>query len=620
MLTIEKLVELMHKYGYGSTSEFPFIYQNGEDLGICYSYIDDNYGYLERIKFFKDEIVLEDFLKKLQWLSINGKLTNSRMILDNYQIRNPKNMFLRNEKIMVKGEMFNIEDFNRKEAEKEKMDELTRTLAEAGELILIYDDLKNRQFDYFKNVRSLSNELRNKYFELQQEVDKYNNTQVERTIKLLPDVVSNDGVNTMMETSAKDRYNQFKVKEPPLDEAKSFVKEIWELNRGLELNSKYYEAMVEENNIRNEIRVVDSKIVHMKELNKAKGSKKENLIKTFKEINRKCEATSINLSTDFLTIKLESIEKKYSYFDYLNKKKLADYLKEAVINTNYGGLAVKYAADNPIPLTSFIKKPANEVAASLFKQYKECLNLDEQTVLVLYNSKYRRLFDFILEIKDFESKPISEIVATLSKARGFSKVKSECYDYVKNCINDSKNKDVKTKLFSKVDFSSFESFIESMVNLLKMLKVINNKLKLQGDINMYFFVGDKTQINVGKFMFVTSDLNSIKVKVNNSNNMIAIVNLRNNVPVLYSPFCLDFGNVYDKKNNQMMIKEVSTFELLIDKDDVNIYIDPNINLIVDYQAVRQMVGDYTIVNDLKLVNKINYCQMSIFNNVKEGNR
>lgn len=620
MITIEKTVELLHKYGFGSTSEFPFIYQNGEDLGICYSFVDNNYGYLERIKIFKDDVVLDEFLKKLQWINTNGILTNSRMILDNYQIRNPKNMFLRNEKIMVKGEMFDIADFDRKVKEKEQMDELHRTLAEISDLILIYDDLKNRQFDYLKNVRVLNNELRNKYFELQQEVDKYNGIQVERSIKMLPDIVENEAVNTMMETSAKDRFNQFKVKEPPIEEAKAFVKEVWELIRGLELNSKYYEAMVEENNIRNEIRVVDAKIEYMKKLNASNKINKENLIKVFKDINKKCDATSINLSTDFLKVKLDSIEKKYSYFDYIDKYRLADYLKESIINTNYGGLAVKYAENSNLPLSSFVTKPANEVAADLYKQYKESLNLEEQTVLVLYNSRYRRLFDFILEVENFETKDVSEIVTALSKARGFSKVKSECYDYVKNVINEPNNKDVKTKLFSKVNFDSFDNFIKSMVDLLKMLKVINNKIRLHSDINMYFFVNDKEHINVGKFMLVTSDLNSIKARVSNSNNMIAIASLKNNVPVLYSPFCLDFGNVYDKKSNQLMIKQVSTFELLVDKDDVNIYIDPNVSLVVDYEAVKKMVGDFTIVNDIKMVNKINYCQMTIFNNLKEGNK
>ncbi len=620
MITIEKTVELLHKYGFGSTSEFPFIYQNGEDLGICYSFVDNNYGYLERIKIFKDDVVLDEFLKKLQWINTNGILTNSRMILDNYQIRNPKNMFLRNEKIMVKGEMFDIADFDRKVKEKEQMDELHRTLAEISDLILIYDDLKNRQFDYLKNVRVLNNELRNKYFELQQEVDKYNGIQVERSIKMLPDIVENEAVNTMMETSAKDRFNQFKVKEPPIEEAKAFVKEVWELIRGLELNSKYYEAMVEENNIRNEIRVVDAKIEYMKKLNASNKINKENLIKVFKDINKKCDATSINLSTDFLKVKLDSIEKKFSYFDYIDKYRLADYLKESIINTNYGGLAVKYAENSNLPLSSFVTKPANEVAADLYKQYKGSLNLEEQTVLVLYNSRYRRLFDFILEVENFETKDVSEIVTALSKARGFSKVKSECYDYVKNVINEPNNKDVKTKLFSKVNFDSFDNFIKSMVDLLKMLKVINNKIRLHSDINMYFFVNDKEHINVGKFMLVTSDLNSIKARVSNSNNMIAIASLKNNVPVLYSPFCLDFGNVYDKKSNQLMIKQVSTFELLVDKDDVNIYIDPNVSLVVDYEAVKKMVGDFTIVNDIKMVNKINYCQMTIFNNLKEGNK
>ena len=48
MLDFDAVLELMKKYGYSSTSIHPYIYQNGENIGICYTYIDDEYGLLER--------------------------------------------------------------------------------------------------------------------------------------------------------------------------------------------------------------------------------------------------------------------------------------------------------------------------------------------------------------------------------------------------------------------------------------------------------------------------------------------------------------------------------------------------------------------------------------------
>jgi len=617
MVTLEKAMELMFKYGFNSTSGYPYIYDDGQKFGLCYSFIDENYGYLERVKYFEDETVMEDFLRRLQWISVNGKNTNSRMMLDNYQVVDPKNMFLRNERIMMKGEMFSIDEFERKATAKEKMDPVSRALCECEDLIQIYDELKARQLNYYKLVRNLSNDLREKYFKLQQEVDKYNGTEIEREIKRLPDVLSNEGVNQMMETSIKDRFNQFKVKTPELDEATGIVKEVWDLIYGLDVNSQLYEAMVTENKCRNEIMVVDAKLDFLKKINEDKYSLRVDLVSKFEAINRKFDRIAVKLSDDFVKNKLQSIEKKYSFYEYLNKNHLADYLRETTINTNYSDVALKYAANNNVPLEYFKKKPLNEVVANLFTQFRDSLTVDEQTVLVLYNSKYRELFDLIYEVENYDSMNVTELVLALSKKKNFSKIKSECFDYIKSVINEECNKDIKSRLFTKINFDTFESFLTSVVGLLKQLKNINNKLRLNSDINMYFFLDDERMSNINKFIAITTDLNTVKSKVKSPNNMIAITCLKNNLPVLYSPYYLDFGNIYDKKDNRLFIKDKTVFDLFIDKDDVKMYMDENTVLVLDYQANKIVTGDLTIVNGMKEINRVNYCRMALFNNVLE---
>lgn len=618
MLTLEKVIELMHKYGFSSTSDFPFLYSNGNEMGICYSYIDENYGYLERIKIFDNEEKLDDFLKRLVWIKQNGKVTNSRMILENYQVSNPKNLFLRNEKIMVKNEMFNIDEFNRREAEKMAMDPVTRLLAEAGEIIMVYDELKSKQENFLLNTRRLENNLRSKYFELQQCVDKYNNNPVERELKLLPDGVTNNGVNQMMETSAKDRYNQYKVRMPELVDAQDFIRELWELNRNLEMNTQYYEMMVYENTCINELRVVEAKIAFMNSIIGKKGPL-VNLKKKFMEITREYDLTSYKLSSSFVSERLKSIEKKYSFYDFLNKYRVDEYLRESIVNTNYSDVAIKYSSTNILPKEYYVKKPLNDVATFLFTQYRDKLSVDEQAILILYNSTFRDLFDIILDVDNFDKLSFEELNGIISKKKGFSKIKSKCFDYVKNCINNPENADVKNKLFSHINFLSFEEFIKSVVNLLAQFKSINNKLVLNSDINMYFYLDSMADLNKNKYIYVTNDLYSLKAKVNNSSNVIAIACLKNNLPVLYSPYYLDFGDVYDKKDCKMSIKPITKFELLVDRQDVNIYMDDNVERVVDYQAVKTASGNVIIVTDINSVKEINYCKLALFNNVVEGN-
>ena len=53
MIQIDSALELFNKYGYSSITSHPYIYQSGESVGICYKYIDEDYGELERIKVCK---------------------------------------------------------------------------------------------------------------------------------------------------------------------------------------------------------------------------------------------------------------------------------------------------------------------------------------------------------------------------------------------------------------------------------------------------------------------------------------------------------------------------------------------------------------------------------------
>ena len=266
MLDLDTALDLLNKYGYTSIQVHPFVYQDGDTIGLCYTYVDEDYGLLERIKIFNNAEEFEEFLKMYNWVQTNGKLHHVRMILDNYESINPKTMFLRNEKIMVEGEMFAIEEYDARESLRINMDPVSKIIYETGDLLLVYNEIKNRQLQYLKNIIKLKNALRRKYYDLQKEVDKYNKIKVERMLNLLPEV-TDSGINESLEASIKDRYNVYIVQLPSYEEALGFLKEVWDLCLQLELNTKYYQAMKEETDIRNETKVVEEKLTYMRELN-----------------------------------------------------------------------------------------------------------------------------------------------------------------------------------------------------------------------------------------------------------------------------------------------------------------------------------------------------------------
>ena len=221
--------------------------------------------------------------------------------------------------------------------------------------------------------------------------------------------------------------------------------------------------MKEETDIRNETKVVEEKLTYMRELNnQLKPLFGTDLVSRFKKINKECKSTASDISVEYINQQMDTVNRKYSFYDKIDPLYTSDYLREATQNSNYADLAIKYAVGTNYEVISKYKTPLNEVASSLSIQYRDKLSLEEQSVLILYNNpKYRLFCDAILNIENFESVPIKTILHELNKVKGFSKLKSECFDSVKRRIDDPSNAKIKGSLFVNYDFTSFETFISS---------------------------------------------------------------------------------------------------------------------------------------------------------------
>ncbi len=613
MLDFDTALALMSKYGYTSTSVHPFVYQNGDTIGICYTYNDEEYGTLERIKICETKEDLEEFLMMYNWVQTNGKIHHVRMVLDNYESINPKVMFLRNEKIMVEGEMFDIETYDARENMRASMDDVSKVIYEAGDLLLVYNEIKSRQLQYLKTIITLKNDLRRKYYELQKEVDMYNKIKVERQLSLLPET-PDSGISEMMEVAVKDRYNMYVGQRPDMEEALAFLKEVWELCLNLELNTKYYDAIREENEVRNEAKVVDQKILLMKNLNdNLKPLFGTDLVSKFRKINAECDESSSVIEQESIDLQIDAVRRKYSYFAKLDTLYTSDFLREATQNSNYDDLAIKYAPGGSQDVISKYRVPLNEVAANLTVQYKEKLSLEEQSILVLYNNhKYHKLCDAILNIPNFDSVPNKQVMKVVNGLKGISKIKSECYESVKRRIDDPVNANIKNMLFKNFNFTSFETFVVCLIKELSLLKKVNEKMALNGDINMYITVNKAESLLDKKFMTVTNDLLSLMEEVKGSKDMVGITLLKEGTPVLYSPYYFDMGDIYSKGASlEMYIKEMVDFELLVDISDITINIDPNRTNVAKYYTVPNIVGNLSIVDDIKMSTKTIFCKYAL---------
>ena len=250
---------------------------------------------------------------------------------------------------------------------------------------------------------------------------------------------------------------------------------------------------------------------------------------------------------------INTIEHKYQVYPQLDPMYVSDYLREAIQNSNYEDLAMKYGHNTTRVIAERGRTPLNEIASSLLVQYKNSLSVDEQAILVIYsNPKFRKICNAILAIPKFQNFTPKQIVKKINGIKGFSKLKSECYISLKNRIDNPLNKSIKSSLFRNYDFTSFETFIGSLMKELYRLKEVNNKMHLIGDINMYITVKKVEDVSKQEFIFVTNDLNSILTEAKETKSMVGITLLKRNLPVLYSPYYLDLGDIYmDTDTNTM---------------------------------------------------------------------
>lgn len=598
MIDYKDALALMKKYGYMSTTTHPYLYKSLNQIGVCYCYNDSCYGMLERIKIFNSLEQMENFLSRLHWVEENGVQNHVRMILDNYEVANPKNIFLHQDKTMGKGEMFDLSSYEKKRQEEDLLDPVSKLILEAGRILVYYDEIKNKRIAFSKAILELENELRKRYLFLQQEIDKYNGNKVHRELVLLPIIEDTSGINFIMENSIKERYTQYKSNPPSLEEATQFISEVWSLLMNLEIFPNYFHNQQRERELYNEMRVVQAKTDFILNLNsKKKELFSAHLMQEFRKINQLYKKSNLPICKDYASKQVEAMEKKYSFLEQLDSFHLSDYLKESVGNTNYGELLFKYKKNSS--LSTYLTP--KQVSSRLLNVYKNNLSIEEQAVLLLYHSVYKDLLDYLLCIPDLFQKNVDTIAEEILKNKTMISLKKQCYDGVKYHLEHSINANVKQSVFKDIDFTSFSSFIGSLIHSLSLLKNINNKMRLEGDLVMYSSIDELSSLQKRNYLYAKQSLSAVQSAIQEKDQVIVLLSLKKDTPVLFCPYHLDLGNLLNQKEEALFqIVYMKEFNLFIDFDDVIIGREDIEQVVSQYNSLAKIVDGATIVEKIKL--------------------
>lgn len=616
MLDYNVALELLHKYGFTSI-EHPYLFMNDNNIGLCFIIDDENYGKLERKKIFTDINTFEEFLKKLAWMRDNASKYNVKMVLDNYEIDEPKIMFLRNNRPMLIGEMFNIQAYDDRNEKKKQLDRVARTLYEIGDLLLVYDEIKIRQINQLALVNSLRNDLRRKYFDLQKEVDFYNGVEIEQNLTLLSELITENGINELNEVALKDAYNLAKVKTPELTDLNTMLSDVWELLKTLECNDKYYQACIEEKEIRNEMSLVQTKIDLMKESNEDPGAVKIDLVENFRKINRDYEETKTFIYEGFIQSKIDNVNKKYSAFSVLDKDCLADFLRESLENNDYDELMSRFVKDESNVINKIVKLPYERVVNNLNEQYKS-LGVLEQSVLILCNSPYiGDLIKLINMVPNYESMPVVELIGLISKYKQFNVIKS-AYEVIKVRIEMPENLAIKQSVFANINLSSFEMFVTSIVSELNRIRLIDKKMVINSDFTLVM----KEFENMGcqSFLFLCNDFNYVKSNYDYKKNIIGSFLIKNGSPVLYSPYYIEFGDLISKVKKGMVVQPFSVqvtkcLNVMVDIKNTMISKDDFYVTVAEYESNPTKKDDISYVSKLKFVGKYLYGKATVLDTI-----
>ena len=578
----EKALKVFKKYGFNSTNSSPYLCSIGNRIGVSFKYNDNRFGLIERSTFFDNLYELDTFLKLYRNYLDNGKSEHTYMLLDNYQVMFPNLIYAKDDKVVLNDEMVY------KTKNKDDLLELEKLKLVASNLLSYYVDVSSRQVKHINNVSFMKNILLKKEKELKNEIRKLSKKKEEEKITTIKTEYFQ--YDNSLYSSYKNYLDSIREK----DHAINLINRLWELNKKLEISKEYYRSIVISRELADKIRLLDLKIDYVKSL-KGKKSFLLNINKNLKLIEK--EYVKDEIEDSYVDDKINKVRKKYSFFSNISIFYLDDYLKESLLNDDYDYLANKYSLDYSNKLNK------GDIVGDLRNAY-QLLNFDERRVLTLFNSKYKTIFELILEIPDFFEWTNKKLTKYLENQDSVSKFKEECIDELCSRLGQDINKNIREKYFVNINYKSFKLFVSDIVKLLMVLKNIDNKMVLSNDYQLYTTIPSISSLK-NKYVYYLTDKNDV-LSIKDKKGVLGVFKVTKGTPVLYSPYSLDFGDLYDR--NSRIIKEIrnNKISLIIDVNDVIITRDKKPSEVYYYKNVVDVVNGVSFVNDIKYSNKMVY--------------
>ena len=400
---------IMKKYGFSSKNSFPYLISLNNGFGIVYKIEDSIYGELERVSFFNSREDMEVFLYYYSWYKKNKSKKNIKVILSDYQVICPSISYMINDELVLNKEIidnsYKVEINNYKD--------------EASKLLDYYEHIKSLQLDFLRNYILLGEELRYKKYILEKETKSSKKNSSYSVSKHL-EIKKVEDANVK---KFRNKMNRIST----VTEYKKLINNLWELNRRLEINKSYYDSLIDCNKKYFELEIINKKI---EEIN----SNKKHILniglkKRLKEIEDNYKYTN-TINEEYVNDSINIINRKYEMKKSIDDMKLYNYLKYS------------YGRKDLLEMVNRNKVIKNKDIMNGLSMYFNLLSQEQRVALTLYNSKFKYLFDLILQIPDFYKWSNKRIVKYLDEVEGVSRFKEEV-DKLYISLNNNINKKIR---------------------------------------------------------------------------------------------------------------------------------------------------------------------------------
>ena len=581
MLKAEQILKILKKYGFYSLNRAPYLYQNGNELGVYFLLPTKHYGTLERILYFQEASIVEEEIYKYWWYTTNKDKLPVSLELDNFETINPKIIYKYKDTILTRELMqhfYENKDFLITPNEVIKKNQLLRT---AQLMIQIVKEKFKLQTETYFKVLEKAEELRNVTNEYHKRLNVLKNEKVqilENCEVLMADQDESEALVDTLQQELNGLDTTPKIRE--------FINTLFAYLLQLEISDAHLQNMYLLNRYPYEIADIKKKIVVLDEAlkNKKKLFKiKADVLLNLEKIDTSSECNKMISIESYMEKEKSQIIQKYQNRYTIDENVLGDYL------INFENLTIEIP---PMIQNTMIEEFAREdFYKDIRDSYAKLSNKEKSACFVASSYLKDCLNILILKNAQYDVN-LNDVISKLILSNQI-----DLFNDAFVTLDHYFNTKIRVKYFSILNTNSFELFLESLIEVIRILEKIN--IGLDKSFSGYYNSKEKGIIPL-----------HLK-NIYNTNKFAYVANLLPKVPLYYSPTSI--VKVVDVLENTELVERKNETIFLL-KNKINIKTQPEKVMVVKYEIENVIKRkDYNLVSKIQEKNRCIYYEDVIYN-------